>query len=65
MSQALAVQGAKVYITGRRKEALDKAVSEFKTEGGGSLVALQMDVTNRESVMEGVKVVEKEGYVSL
>ncbi|ORY76567.1 hypothetical protein BCR35DRAFT_267398, partial [Leucosporidium creatinivorum] len=69
MSTALAVQGAKVYITGRRKEVLDKAVSDFQTSGGsesgGLLIALQMDVTNRESILEGVKIVEKEGYLSL
>lgn len=67
MAKALAANGAKVYITGRRKEVLDKAVEESGSfsSSGGSLVALPMDVNNRESVAEGVKAVEKEGFVSL
>ncbi|GAA5820465.1 hypothetical protein JCM11251_005636 [Rhodosporidiobolus azoricus] len=66
-ARALAANGAKVFITGRRKEVLDKAVEESGSfsEAGGSLQALQMDVNSRESLAEGVKVVEKEGYLSL
>ncbi|GAA6010878.1 hypothetical protein JCM10207_003972 [Rhodosporidiobolus poonsookiae] len=65
-AQALAANGMKVFITGRRAEVLDKAVKESGPfESGGQLVALPMDVTNRESIVSGVKVVEKEGYLSL
>ncbi|GAA5878905.1 hypothetical protein JCM8547_007549 [Rhodosporidiobolus lusitaniae] len=65
-AKALAANGAKVYITGRRKEVLDKAVEEGGVfPSGGSLHALPMDVTKRESILEGVKVVAKEGYLSL
>ncbi|GAA5919068.1 hypothetical protein JCM6882_003710 [Rhodosporidiobolus microsporus] len=67
LARALAANGAKVYITGRRKEVLDKAVKESGSFGelGGSLVALQMDVLDQQSVAEGVKVVETEGFLSL
>lgn len=38
ITQALASNGAKVYITGRRKEALQTVVDKFNT-GPGKIVA--------------------------
>jgi NADP-dependent 3-hydroxy acid dehydrogenase YdfG len=38
MAQALATNGAKVYITGRRKDVLDKAAANFQGENGSSLI---------------------------
>ncbi|GAA6033057.1 hypothetical protein JCM8097_000122 [Rhodosporidiobolus ruineniae] len=66
-AKALAANGAKVYITGRRKEVLEKAVEDAGGvfPSGGSLHALPMDVTKRESILEGVKAVEKDGFLSL
>lgn len=66
-ARALAANGMRVYITGRRKEVLDKAVDESGAfESGGSIVALQMDVTDRESILSGVKAIEqKEEFISL
>ncbi|KAI9638260.1 uncharacterized protein MKK02DRAFT_42651 [Dioszegia hungarica] len=41
--------GAKVYITGRRKEVLDATAEELKKLGGsGSIVTLQGDVATKE-----------------
>lgn len=48
---ALASNGAKVYISGRRKEKLDEAVSEYSSQiSPGSLVAVQGDVSSKESL---------------
>lgn len=38
MTQALVSNGAKVYITGRRKEALDGVVNHYNT-GPGEIIA--------------------------
>ncbi|KAE8209275.1 hypothetical protein CF327_g6725 [Tilletia walkeri] len=46
-SRALAANGAKVYITGRRLEKLNEAVEIHGKGLPGSLVALQLDVTDK------------------
>ncbi|KAJ6557267.1 hypothetical protein DFH09DRAFT_541341 [Mycena vulgaris] len=52
ISQGLATAGAKVYITGRRKDVLDKVVTAWNADTKtGNMVAVQMDVTSRESIM--------------
>ena len=62
---ALATNGAKVYITGRRMEVLEKAAKETDV-GEGSLVPIQMDVCDKESIEKVVKQVEsKEKFLSL
>lgn len=38
ITQALVANGAKVYITGRREEALDKVVDKYNT-GPGKIIA--------------------------
>ncbi|KAJ7134395.1 hypothetical protein C8R44DRAFT_423745 [Mycena epipterygia] len=65
ISQGLATNGAKVYITGRRKEVLDKVVNAWDGQKG-SMVAVQMDVTSRESISEVKKLIqEKEGKLHI
>lgn len=51
-AQALANNGARVYITGRRAEALEAAVrAHGKTlQNGGELVPLTVDITDKASV---------------
>ncbi|TBU26023.1 NAD(P)-binding protein [Dichomitus squalens] len=53
ISSGLAANGAKVYITGRRKDTLDHAVKEFgekHQDATGSITALTVDVTDRTSI---------------
>ncbi|EKG09211.1 Short-chain dehydrogenase/reductase SDR [Macrophomina phaseolina MS6] len=49
ITQALVANGAKVYITGRRQEALDNAVKTYNT-GSGRVVALPGDVSSKSDV---------------
>ncbi|PCH44260.1 short-chain dehydrogenase [Wolfiporia cocos MD-104 SS10] len=55
IAEGLAVNGAKVYITGRRREVLDEAAARFaeRNQGKGSIVPLPMDVTDKESILAG------------
>ncbi|KAI0662300.1 short-chain dehydrogenase [Cubamyces menziesii] len=52
IAQGLAENGAKVYITGRRKETLEKSAASFAEQhkGNGTIIPLVMDVTNRASI---------------
>ncbi|KAK3067391.1 hypothetical protein LTR53_015769 [Teratosphaeriaceae sp. CCFEE 6253] len=67
-AQALAANGAKVYITGRSFEALEKAAkSHHDPSGGGSIVpAGPCDVTKKEELAKLVQEIEgKEKYLNL
>ncbi|EPQ25734.1 uncharacterized protein PFL1_06728 [Pseudozyma flocculosa PF-1] len=56
---ALATNGAKVYITGRRKEKLDQAVNAHSQGLKGSLVAIQGDVGSKDDLIRIAAEVEK------
>jgi len=56
-ANALAANGVKVYVTGRRAEKLKDA--EKQDPSGGSIIALQMDVTDKESIQAGVDAISK------
>lgn len=49
ISQGLAANGATVYITGRRKDVLEKAAAEFAkdSQGGGSIVPCVVPAISR------------------
>jgi NAD(P)-dependent dehydrogenase (short-subunit alcohol dehydrogenase family) len=67
-AQALAANGAKVYITGRRAEALDKAVkSHHPNDFGGEIIAASTcDVTSKDDLHKLAKEIEgKEKYLNL
>lgn len=48
-AQTLAANGAKVYITGRRSEKLDRAV-ELYSGAPGQIVPIVADVTSKDSI---------------
>lgn len=49
ITQALVSNGAKVYITGRREDALNKVVEQYNT-GPGKIVALPGDISDKNDV---------------
>ncbi|KAK0442292.1 short-chain dehydrogenase [Desarmillaria tabescens] len=57
IAKAFAANGAKVYITGRRLDVLKEAAASL-TNVPGSLVPLQMDVTDEEAVKASAKHIE-------
>lgn len=67
-SQALAANGAKVYITGRRKEVLeDSAKKHTPSSGGGSIIPIgPCDVTSKKDLEDLVtQISQKEKHVNL
>jgi len=61
-AQGLAACGAKVYITGRRLDVLEKVSDTWDKQIGGEILPLQMDVTNKESILKVKAYIEaKEG----
>lgn len=57
ITQALVANGAKVYITGRTKEKLDRVVEKY-SEGEGSIVPIQADITSKEDIKKLVSTLE-------
>jgi len=57
-TQALAVNGAKVYIVGRTKEKLDAVVKQHGHNIAGEIIPLVGDVTQKEGVEKLVKEIE-------
>ena len=64
-AKSLAANGAKVYVTGRRADKL-KDAEMTDSASGGSIVGLQMDCTDKQSIQQGIKAIsEKEKFVNL
>ncbi|PAV19207.1 short-chain dehydrogenase [Pyrrhoderma noxium] len=59
IAQGLAMNGAVVYIAGRRREVLEKAVKSLSKDAKGSLHHVQMDVTDKESIKKVVTIIEE------
>ncbi|KAF5352301.1 hypothetical protein D9758_011924 [Tetrapyrgos nigripes] len=55
IAKELSKNGAKVYITGRRLQVLQKTA----TETGVGLIPLQMDVSDKESIANAVKTIDQ------
>ncbi|KAF2441762.1 NAD(P)-binding protein [Karstenula rhodostoma CBS 690.94] len=66
-AQALAANGAKVYITGRRVEALEKAAKSHDPNGGGQIIPLgPCDVTKKDDLENLYQELSKrEKYINL
>lgn len=61
ITQALVANGAKVYITGRRGEMLQAAISQYST-GPGKIVALEGDISKKDECLRMAKdLTQKEG----
>ncbi|KAK7737363.1 hypothetical protein SLS53_006667 [Cytospora paraplurivora] len=67
ITQALAVNGAKVYITGRTEEKLDSVVETYNKDIDGEIVALSgFDITKKEQIAKLAKEIEtREGSLSI
>lgn len=64
-AKRFAAEGAKVVITARRKEALDKVAAEI-TEAGGTVLAVSMDISKTEDSQRLVDtVLEKFGRIDV
>ncbi|KAL8815859.1 MAG: hypothetical protein Q9223_005043 [Gallowayella weberi] len=62
ITQALATNGAKVYITGRREEALERVVEQYNT-GPGKIIALPGDISKKDDVKRlAAEVASKESH---
>ncbi|PGH18386.1 hypothetical protein AJ79_00453 [Helicocarpus griseus UAMH5409] len=57
-AQGLAANGARVYIVGRRKEALDQAIKKYSGSVSGELRGIQADITNPKDVENLAKELE-------
>lgn len=51
-TQALAANGAKVYITGRTKSKLDTVVEKYGKDVPGEIIAIQADIGHKQGVQE-------------
>ncbi len=66
-TQALAANGARVYITGRRVEAVDNAAKTHSPSQGGEIIPMGgCDVTKKEDLENLVKEIsKKEKYINI
>ena len=58
-AQALSANGARVYITSRRSEAIENAANTHDPSGGEIIALKTTDVTSKDSLQELVQEVEK------
>jgi NAD(P)-dependent dehydrogenase (short-subunit alcohol dehydrogenase family) len=54
-AQALAVNGAKVYIVGRTQEKLDRVVENYGENIPGEIIPLSYDTTKKDQIVSLVK----------
>ncbi|KAE8152584.1 short chain dehydrogenase/reductase family [Aspergillus avenaceus] len=65
-TQALAVNGAKVYISGRSSEKLDRVTELYRKNLPGQIIPITADITDKSSVDKLVKEVSsREKYLSI
>ncbi|KAG8979755.1 hypothetical protein FRB90_007978 [Tulasnella sp. 427] len=63
IARGFADNGAKTYIGSRRKEVVEKAAKEYQqaSEGGGQLIPIELDVTDKTSIRNAVSQIESNG----
>ncbi|PFH53910.1 hypothetical protein AMATHDRAFT_136133 [Amanita thiersii Skay4041] len=59
IAQGLAANGAKVYITGRRSDVLQRVADAWDKTIGGEIVPMPMDVTRKESIMDAKRIFQQ------
>ncbi|KAG8969307.1 hypothetical protein FRC03_003408 [Tulasnella sp. 419] len=67
IGQTFAANGATVYLAGRRKDVVERAArgSDFSQQGG-ELIAVELDITSKESIKKAVQVIsDKEGRLDI
>ncbi|CDM28909.1 hypothetical protein DTO013E5_1282 [Penicillium roqueforti] len=65
-AQALAVNGAKVYITGRTANKLERVASLYGNNISGKIIPLAADVTEKDEIRRLVSEIStREGYLSI
>ncbi|CAI7585539.1 unnamed protein product [Penicillium glandicola] len=65
-AQALAVNGAKVYITGRTATKLDRVATLYDNNISGKIIPLPADVTNKDEIRRLVSEISTcEGHLSI
>jgi len=57
-TQALAVNGAKVYIVGRTKEKLDRVTETYGKDIAGKIIPIVADISKKDSIASLVKEIE-------
>jgi len=66
MTQALAVNGAKVYIVGRTGEKLDTVAKTYGQDIRGEIVPIQADITSKDDIANLYKQIsEKEEHLDI
>lgn len=65
-AQALAVNGAKVYITGRTAKKLDRVATLYGNDISGQIIPLTADVTKKDEIRKLVSEIStREGHLSI
>jgi len=65
-TQALAVNGAKVYIVGRTEEKLENVIKSHGENIAGEIIPITADITSKNEIAKLVKEIEsKEGHLSI
>ena len=66
ITQALAANGAKVYIGSRRGEKVESSAKENTAKTAGEIVPIELDVTDKQSIKNAVKVIsDNEGKLDI
>ncbi|CAE6410967.1 unnamed protein product [Rhizoctonia solani] len=59
ITQALAANGAKVYVGSRRSEVIENVSEEHGSKLEGKIIPIELDVTDKASIKNAVQVIQK------